>query len=545
VRFTAADEAADERLRVVDLHRERVVLRRSVRGIRMALNMPVASYRGVAIRLSGETGKAPTAIAVATRLCRCRCLRPPSATTSSPNGKAGAASSACRCSSPKATALCANRSLDWARCASKPQPGAAAAVAPSPSAGFSISAPCAGQAAGNSDRASRRTRDHRAELKRERSVLRLPASPCTPTRIFASLAFLVACVTPALAGAGSGVASDVLAQRAKSFTDSIGMVYPNTVGYASGYPALSNMGVTVVRASIPIPGESGTIFNNNYLAAHGIRFNFIWLNGFGNFPVTNCANIATTVARIISLEATFVATYPGAMLANEGVNETNNFGVCYTNSAVATGSNGAIINFATVPADLVTAANATYTDPGTIHVGAGFTVTDITTPAAIPSNTTIVSATSTSVTLSASTTVKGGDTIQFQAQGVEPSPNVIVAASSLGWQAAIYNATHADQTLTGAGVNVANYTGYIYGATPNPPSVPGTADYNTFHFYTNLSYIQPTAYTGEPMAAFFNPANQPIAGLQTVVTETGWYSAASIKASPFHSPFWFGVKATR
>ena len=62
VRFTAADEAADERLRVVDLHRERVVLRRSVAGIRMALNMPVASYRGVAIRLSGETGK--TSIAV-------------------------------------------------------------------------------------------------------------------------------------------------------------------------------------------------------------------------------------------------------------------------------------------------------------------------------------------------------------------------------------------------------------------------------------------------------------------------------------------------
>src|ERR1700724_3274460 len=46
VRFTAADEAADERLRVVDLHRERVVLRRSVRGIRMALNMPAASPRG-------------------------------------------------------------------------------------------------------------------------------------------------------------------------------------------------------------------------------------------------------------------------------------------------------------------------------------------------------------------------------------------------------------------------------------------------------------------------------------------------------------------
>jgi hypothetical protein len=64
VRFEAADEAADECLRVVDLHRERVVLRRSVRGMRMALNMPVAAYRGVAIRLSGEAGQVPSSIAV-------------------------------------------------------------------------------------------------------------------------------------------------------------------------------------------------------------------------------------------------------------------------------------------------------------------------------------------------------------------------------------------------------------------------------------------------------------------------------------------------
>jgi hypothetical protein len=65
VRFTAADEAADERLRVVDLHRECVVLRRSVRGMRMALNLPVAAFRGVAIRLaSAEAGIAPSAIAV-------------------------------------------------------------------------------------------------------------------------------------------------------------------------------------------------------------------------------------------------------------------------------------------------------------------------------------------------------------------------------------------------------------------------------------------------------------------------------------------------
>jgi hypothetical protein len=65
VRFTAADEAADERLRVVDLHRECVVLRRSVRGMRMALNLPVAAFRGIAIRLTfAEADKMPGAIAV-------------------------------------------------------------------------------------------------------------------------------------------------------------------------------------------------------------------------------------------------------------------------------------------------------------------------------------------------------------------------------------------------------------------------------------------------------------------------------------------------
>jgi hypothetical protein len=64
VRFEAADEVADERLRIVDLHRERVVVRRSVRGMRMALNLPVAAFRGVAIRLAGQADGPPSAIAV-------------------------------------------------------------------------------------------------------------------------------------------------------------------------------------------------------------------------------------------------------------------------------------------------------------------------------------------------------------------------------------------------------------------------------------------------------------------------------------------------
>jgi hypothetical protein len=65
VRFTAADAVADERLRVIDLHRERVVFRRSVRGMRMSLSLPVSAFRGVAIRLwLNEADKIPNAIAV-------------------------------------------------------------------------------------------------------------------------------------------------------------------------------------------------------------------------------------------------------------------------------------------------------------------------------------------------------------------------------------------------------------------------------------------------------------------------------------------------
>jgi hypothetical protein len=69
VRFEAADEAADERRRVIDLHRERVVVRRCVRGMRMALNLPLTAFRGVAIRLTGKAGEPPTAIAVMLEHC--------------------------------------------------------------------------------------------------------------------------------------------------------------------------------------------------------------------------------------------------------------------------------------------------------------------------------------------------------------------------------------------------------------------------------------------------------------------------------------------
>jgi hypothetical protein len=62
VRFAANDAAADERVRHVELYRKRVVVRRSLAGMRMALNMPVSAFTGVAIRVVlGEAGAPATA----------------------------------------------------------------------------------------------------------------------------------------------------------------------------------------------------------------------------------------------------------------------------------------------------------------------------------------------------------------------------------------------------------------------------------------------------------------------------------------------------
>lgn len=55
LRFAAADAAADGATREIELTRERVVVRRSLAGMRMALNMPLSAFNGVALRmLPGE-----------------------------------------------------------------------------------------------------------------------------------------------------------------------------------------------------------------------------------------------------------------------------------------------------------------------------------------------------------------------------------------------------------------------------------------------------------------------------------------------------------
>src|SRR5580700_11986497 len=63
VRYRAADAGADERVRLVELDRERVTLRRSVSGVPMKVSVPVSAFLGVAMRLV-PPGAAEAAVAV-------------------------------------------------------------------------------------------------------------------------------------------------------------------------------------------------------------------------------------------------------------------------------------------------------------------------------------------------------------------------------------------------------------------------------------------------------------------------------------------------
>lgn len=56
VRYMAADAATDERVRTVELHRDRVILRRRVRGVLVRFAVPVREFIGVTVQLlPGET----------------------------------------------------------------------------------------------------------------------------------------------------------------------------------------------------------------------------------------------------------------------------------------------------------------------------------------------------------------------------------------------------------------------------------------------------------------------------------------------------------
>jgi len=64
VRFSAQDGGADGKIRQIEVGRERVTMRRAVRGIPMKVGVPVAEFRGVSLRLQPPTGDAEAAVAI-------------------------------------------------------------------------------------------------------------------------------------------------------------------------------------------------------------------------------------------------------------------------------------------------------------------------------------------------------------------------------------------------------------------------------------------------------------------------------------------------
>lgn len=65
VRFAASDTAADERVRHIELHRERVVVRRTLAGMRMALNMPVSAFAGIGLEITESTSGLAVSVVLA------------------------------------------------------------------------------------------------------------------------------------------------------------------------------------------------------------------------------------------------------------------------------------------------------------------------------------------------------------------------------------------------------------------------------------------------------------------------------------------------
>jgi hypothetical protein len=64
VRFELNDQTADEQVRAVEISLERVVLRRAVHGMLMAVNLPVSAYLGVSLRTEFDDGISPGLFAV-------------------------------------------------------------------------------------------------------------------------------------------------------------------------------------------------------------------------------------------------------------------------------------------------------------------------------------------------------------------------------------------------------------------------------------------------------------------------------------------------
>jgi len=64
VRFAARDSGADGKIRQIELDRERVTLRREVRGMRMKVGVPISAFRGVSMRVLPPQDEAAAAVIV-------------------------------------------------------------------------------------------------------------------------------------------------------------------------------------------------------------------------------------------------------------------------------------------------------------------------------------------------------------------------------------------------------------------------------------------------------------------------------------------------
>jgi len=168
LRFVAHDAAADGRVRQVELHRKRVVVRRSLGGMRMAINLPVSAFAGVGLQVTVRDGGAQAFIVLAHKdpgLCirrSRRCLRR--------MAKLGQRARSAAPHRGQRQVARSTRPHGWRarRCAEPASPAPQFAEAPS---SFDSDVPRRWQADGQCTRPPRRARDHRAELKQ--SCLRL------------------------------------------------------------------------------------------------------------------------------------------------------------------------------------------------------------------------------------------------------------------------------------------------------------------------------------------------------------------------------------
>ena len=64
VRYAARDSGADGQVRSIELDRERVVLRREVRGIQMKIGVNIREFAGVTMRTLPPEGEEPAAVAI-------------------------------------------------------------------------------------------------------------------------------------------------------------------------------------------------------------------------------------------------------------------------------------------------------------------------------------------------------------------------------------------------------------------------------------------------------------------------------------------------